>query len=703
MQTRAIGWIITAALLLTGLAGCRNLPRGGGLGLGLRKGPEVRTIAGIGSRPERPAGGGRSPSTISSRVEPPPGEDRPGQVVGKVVDDRGIPVANARVRLAVDGAPAGREVEGTTNRSGAFLLKGLRPGERYTLIAEWDDGRELLLGRSSISAPADEVRIQVASAGGLDRAEVTSGTRDDSSGVALFSRDGQGLEPVPSRDEPPRAPAQPVPMDQDAPSRSRSRWVPSDSVRRASLDPERDGPSASGPRPAPPRARIEEDALALDFPTPTLRGSSSVDLDERRGSLDRFDPSPEFEETPRPGNQEPSVPILKAYGPEPSRPSPSRPSPTPGSIVRYRGQDPSPPTVHHFEPQSERDRDEPDPPLLMTDVPPEVETRPDRVDPIDPDAGWSTPGSLQLAPAPEPAPRPSPEELPTISMLPDEPVASSLTPEPGGGSAVNEPGPVPPEEMIPALSSTPPLSDQAPERSTAAANHSEESAEISDAPEPRGSFRWSDLPPPDRLVETPPADERVSGGSSGAGRWASGLLRLVGRDPEGPADSPNVEPAIDYDVEQARLDDFTLPDLQGRPFRLRESDSEFTLLCFWGTWCDPCLSAMPHLDELQRQFGPQRLRVVSIAYERNGEGGPRAVAKTSRRLGLNFPILLAPGDGSCPVAEAMEVQYYPTLILLDREGRVVHRETGATGEKLMRLDRAIASAMDTSIMTITRR
>jgi thiol-disulfide isomerase/thioredoxin len=217
--------------------------------------------------------------------------------------------------------------------------------------------------------------------------------------------------------------------------------------------------------------------------------------------------------------------------------------------------------------------------------------------------------------------------------------------------------------------------------------------------EPQGSFRWSDLPAPARLVDSNARSIEEPIEPNRAEGWASGLLKLVGRDRV----DGLVEPVVLYDEEQARLEDFTLPDLQGRPYQLRSTESEFTLLCFWGTWCDPCLAAMPHLDELQRQFGPEKLRIVSIAYQKEGEGGPRTVARTSRRLGLNFPILIAPGDGSCPVAEAMEVQYYPTMILLDREGRVVHRETGATSEKLMRLDRAIASAMDESIMTITRR
>ncbi|QDV36742.1 redoxin domain-containing protein [Tautonia plasticadhaerens] len=716
MQTRAIGWIITAVLLLSGLTGCRGLPRGGGLGLGRREGPEVRTIAGIGSRPERPAVGGRPPSTISSRVEPPPGGDRPGQIVGKVVDDLGIPVANARVRLAVDGAPAGREVEGTTNRSGEFLLKGLRPGERYTVIAEWDDGREVLLGRSSVSAPADELRIRVASTGLGDRAEATSGTRDDSSGVALFSREGGGLEPVPPQDDPPQAPARAVPMDQDSPDQSRSGWVPSDSVRRASLDTERDAPLPSSPRRSPPRPRPEDDELALDFPASTLGASSSVDPSERGVTSGRFDPSPEIPESSPSERSVPTDPTIRTFGPEPARPSP-----TPGSTVRYRGQDATLPTVQHFEPESAGDRDEPDPPLLMTDVPPEVESRAEPTAPADPEGRWSTPGSLQLAPASAPpdvhqlVEGPTVAELPDLSVPnpPDPPVASlpgqpdsgTSSPDSDGDPVEIEPVPVSEPEMISKLSIAP-LPVLEPEATDAPISGSELPEAAAEAPTPadsRGSFRWSDLPPPDRLVGTDPDGDRMTDDPGEAGGWASGLMRLVGRGRADSADAPVVEPAVSYDAEQARLDDFTLPDLQGRTFRLRDADSEFTLLCFWGTWCDPCLAAMPHLDELQRQFGPDRLRVVSIAYERQGEGGPRAVARTSRRLGLNFPILLAPGDGSCPVAGAMEVRYYPTLILLDREGRVVHRETGATGEKLMRLDRAIASAMDTSIMTITRR
>lgn len=38
------------------------------------------------------------------------------------------------------------------------------------------------------------------------------------------------------------------------------------------------------------------------------------------------------------------------------------------------------------------------------------------------------------------------------------------------------------------------------------------------------------------------------------------------------------------------------------------------LLDFWATWCSPCISSMPHLDDLQEAF-PNQLRVVAVSEE----------------------------------------------------------------------------------------
>ncbi|SIN79677.1 Thiol-disulfide isomerase or thioredoxin [Singulisphaera sp. GP187] len=148
----------------------------------------------------------------------------------------------------------------------------------------------------------------------------------------------------------------------------------------------------------------------------------------------------------------------------------------------------------------------------------------------------------------------------------------------------------------------------------------------------------------------------------------------------------------DYDAKHRKINDFRLPDLEGRPVRFQELDADLVLIDFWGTWCQPCLRSIPHLVELQNRMGTGKLKVVGIACEQ-GPLAERAktVSLEVRRLGINYPVLLSGMDGPCPLQEALKVQAYPTLILVDRQGRIVWQDQGATPVTLGRLDRFLAS------------
>lgn len=750
MQTRTVGLLIATALLVAGQSGCRNLP-GGRIG----RGPDVRTIAGIGVGPERFAVRDRDggSSTISSRVDPPDGASRTDAIIGQVIDNEGTPVANARVRLAVNGAPGGREVVGTTNRSGQFLLRGLKPGDDYTVIAEWDDGRDFLLGRSSVSAPSEEVQIRVASVEESGRSAEGSGAGFESSKAASYSRNDRDLAPASlSDDRPESSRIQPERSDQSPSSSSRghSGWTPSDSVRRASLEPddrtswEVDQGEGSlrpppGPLPSPSSDRPVDRGPVEIGPGQDRTFSERLRTSDRGQSPPRNDPPRELDPDDFP------LPISSIEGDrDQPRPAPEAEAPTRNRrVVQQAPPRPAPratadsvPLVQRFEPTSSRDREDPDSPLLMTDSPPEQ-------DDIQPESRLrnenrspARPGSIEVAPrhqasiAPNAEPKPlpvdrEPEQSPDrseavepdpsfpepeypenfeapdpfddVSRDPDEPHRSevrSSEPDLAGND---------PFQDVPARVSEP--SPEFAGLGSPPAAEPDLSAEEHLAADSSTPIRWADLPPPAPLERVPilqedREEEEDTPDTDGPLKRARGLFKWVSRDSD---TSKGIEPAILVDEERNLLQDFRLPDLNGKPYRLKEKESEYVLLCFWGTWCEPCVAALPRLADLQRQFGPDRLRIVSIAYQRDGEGGPRSLSRINRRLGLNYPVLLAPTDQPCPVAEAMDVQYFPTLVLLDRNGRVVHRETGATNEKLLRLDRAIAAAMDESVMTFTKR
>ncbi len=156
---------------------------------------------------------------------------------------------------------------------------------------------------------------------------------------------------------------------------------------------------------------------------------------------------------------------------------------------------------------------------------------------------------------------------------------------------------------------------------------------------------------------------------------------------------PQVE-ACRYDAQRLQLLDFRLPDLQGRPVTLRDFDADFILLDFWGTWCRPCLSSVPHLVELQKQFKGRSLAVVGVACESGPASASTAhVADVAKRLGINYTVLVSSkDDAASPVQEALHISAYPTMVLIDRTGRVVWRDQGATTTTLARLDRILATS-----------
>jgi len=134
----------------------------------------------------------------------------------------------------------------------------------------------------------------------------------------------------------------------------------------------------------------------------------------------------------------------------------------------------------------------------------------------------------------------------------------------------------------------------------------------------------------------------------------------------GAIDSPKFAAAMKHleDEDRQRNDaNFTLDDLSGKPWTLKDLKGKVVLLNFWATWCPPCRKEMPDLESLYKRFGPQGFVILGVS----DEDAP-VVQKFIAQQGITYPVLLDPGR---KVNTLFQIEGIPKSFVYDREGKIV--------------------------------
>ena len=125
---------------------------------------------------------------------------------------------------------------------------------------------------------------------------------------------------------------------------------------------------------------------------------------------------------------------------------------------------------------------------------------------------------------------------------------------------------------------------------------------------------------------------------------------------------------------------FTLLDLEGKRVSLADYKGHPVFVNFWATWCEPCKLEMPWLEEFSRKYAAQGLVVLGISTD---DVGKDAVAKTAKKLGVTYPILLK----NDKIEDAYDIEFQPESFLVDKSGKVMLAtagiEDGAGGKDLI--------------------
>ncbi|MGA3349839.1 MAG: TlpA disulfide reductase family protein [Candidatus Sulfotelmatobacter sp.] len=120
---------------------------------------------------------------------------------------------------------------------------------------------------------------------------------------------------------------------------------------------------------------------------------------------------------------------------------------------------------------------------------------------------------------------------------------------------------------------------------------------------------------------------------------------------------------LEADDAQRQRADFTLTDLQGKAWHLKDLRGQIVLVNFWATWCPPCRKEMPDLQSLYAQFKNQGVVVLSIPDEESAKVSPFVAERD-----ITYPVLLDPGR---KVNEEFKVEGIPKSFVYDRDGKLV--------------------------------
>ena len=120
---------------------------------------------------------------------------------------------------------------------------------------------------------------------------------------------------------------------------------------------------------------------------------------------------------------------------------------------------------------------------------------------------------------------------------------------------------------------------------------------------------------------------------------------------------------IEADNERRQQADFTLTELRGNKWTLKELRGKVVLVNFWATWCPPCRKEMPDLEALYKQYQDQGLVILAISDE-DAEKVRPFVAEQK----VTYPVLLDPGR---KVNEQFHIEGIPKTFVYDRGGTLV--------------------------------
>lgn len=129
--------------------------------------------------------------------------------------------------------------------------------------------------------------------------------------------------------------------------------------------------------------------------------------------------------------------------------------------------------------------------------------------------------------------------------------------------------------------------------------------------------------------------------------------------------------------------DFTLKDQYGNAHKLSDYKGKTVFLNFWATWCPPCRSEMPHIEELYKEFNYNKddIIILGVAQPGGEEKDTEGIKQFLSDKGFTFPVVF---DESGKVFNYYRIMSMPTTFMINKDGNIYGYVSGALSKDQMK-------------------
>ncbi|MFK7696472.1 thiol-disulfide oxidoreductase ResA [Paenibacillus sp. HJGM_3] len=118
---------------------------------------------------------------------------------------------------------------------------------------------------------------------------------------------------------------------------------------------------------------------------------------------------------------------------------------------------------------------------------------------------------------------------------------------------------------------------------------------------------------------------------------------------------------------------FSLQGMDGKTHELSDYRGKVVVVNFWGSWCEPCYTEMPAIQNSYAKWKDRGVEVLGL----NLDESPVTIQNFMKQYGLTFPVLI---DNELRMRDKYHVKNYPTTFFIDGNGKIERIQIGGMDE-----------------------